>query len=272
MALAVDDFAFVQALVRRKAAIVLDPGKEYLVESRLLPLARSEGFASIAGLLDDLRKNPHNGLNRRVVQAMTTNETAFFRDGHPFEILRTTVIPEVMEHKRSTRRIDIWSAACSSGQEAVSIGMTLKEHFPQLVGWTVRILCTDLSTDMLARCRAGRYSQLEVNRGLPASLLVKHFRNEGIEWVASSDLRRMMECKELNLAEAWPVLPRFDVVFMRNVMIYFDVETKRSILRRLRSVMRPGGWLFLGGAETTLNLDDAWQRTPVGRSVVYRSP
>ncbi|HYC33213.1 MAG TPA: protein-glutamate O-methyltransferase CheR [Gemmatimonadales bacterium] len=270
MNIASGDFDFIRDLIRRRSAIVLEPGKEYLVESRLGAVAREEGFASLEHLVTELRTRPSNGLHRRVVEAMTTNETTFFRDIHPFDALRQAILPELIERRASQRQLTIWCAACSSGQEPYSISMLLREHFPALTGWTVRIVATDLSGEMLERARSGRYSQLEVNRGLPASYLVKYFRKQGLEWQLAEEVRRMVEYRELNLNEPWPGVPPADLVFLRNVLIYFDVETKRSILAKVRRVLRPDGYLFLGGSETTMGLDDTYQRMPVGKAVCYR--
>jgi chemotaxis protein methyltransferase CheR len=270
MAIGAGEFSFVCDLVRQRSAIVLEPGKEYLVESRLSALARGEGFGSLDQFLAELRTQPANGLHQRVVEAMTTNETTFFRDLHPFDALRQVALPELLRLREADRQLVIWSAACSSGQEPYSLAMLLKEMGPALAGWTVRIIATDLSTEMLARARQGRFSQIEMNRGLPAQYLVKYFKKQGLEWQVSDDIRQMVEFRELNLAEAWPLLPAPDVVFMRNVLIYFGMETKRAILGRVRCLMRPDGYLFMGGAETTLNLDDAYQRVPIGKTICYR--
>lgn len=264
------DFDFVRDLVRKRSAIVLEPGKEYLVESRLTAVARGEGFPSLDEFLAEIRAQPANGLHQRVVEAMTTNETTFFRDIHPFDALRQTVIPELLERRAAERKLLIWSAACSSGQEPYSIAILLKEMGGILAGWNVRILATDLSTEMVARAREGRYNQIEMNRGLPAAYLVKYFKKQGLEWQVSEEIRRMVEFKELNLAEPWAAMPAPDVVFMRNVLIYFDVETKKAILGRIRRLMRPDGYLVLGGAETTMNLDDAYERVPVGKATCHR--
>ena len=201
---------------------------------------------------------------------MTTNETTFFRDVHPFDALRTRVIPELMAARANERALTIWCGASSSGQEPYSIAITLREHFPQLAGWKVRLLATDLSSEMVRRTTAGSFSQLEVNRGMPAPMLVKWFDRRGVHWQAKPELCAMIEAFEMNLATPWPTLPAFDVVFLRNVLIYFDVETKRTILGKVRRAMRPDGWLFLGGAETTLNLDDAFERVAVDRATCYR--
>jgi chemotaxis protein methyltransferase CheR len=264
------DFEYVRRLVRERAAIVLEDGKAYLAESRLVPVARREGFGSVAELIARIRDERFGPLHRKVVEAMATNETSFFRDVHPFDALRTAVLPDVLARRAAERTFHVWCAAASTGQEPYSVAMLLREHFPQLAGWTVRLLATDLSTDVLGRARAGRFTQLEVNRGLPAAHLVRYFERQGPHWVLGEEVRRMVEFRELNLAEPWPVLPPMDVVLLRNVLIYFDLDTKREILAKLRRVLRPDGWLFLGGAETTLNVDDAFERVQVGRASAYR--
>jgi chemotaxis protein methyltransferase CheR len=205
-----------------------------------------------------------------VVEAMTTNETTFFRDVYPFDALRDQLIPELMQRRAAQRQLVIWSGACSTGQEPYTIAMLLREHFPALTAWQVRILATDLSSEVLDRAKTGRYSQAEVNRGLPATFLVKYFRKHGVEWQIVDEIRRMVEFSELNLNEAWSRVPPCDLVFMRNVLIYFDVETKRTILGKLRRVIRPDGYHFLGGAETTMNLDDMYQRIAFGKTGYYR--
>ena len=268
------EFGVVRKLVHERAAIVLEPGKEYLVESRLAPLAKADGctlneliarlWAGTDGALTD------RALDDRVVEALTTNETAFFRDVKPFEILKNVVMPEVLARKAASRSLSIWCAASSSGQEPYTIAMTLREHFPQLVNWKVRIFCTDISTEMVARTKSGRYSQLEVGRGMPAPLLVKYFNRAGLEWEVNADLKKWVDVRALNLAAAWGVLPRQDIVFCRNVLIYFDVDTKKSILRRIGDLMKPDGYMFLGAAETTRGLEDQFESLQVGTSGCYR--
>ena len=254
------DFEFVYRLIRDQSTIVLETGKEYLVESRLAPLVKHLKLNSIADLVGQLRAGADNALRTRVVEAMVTTETSFFRDLHPFENLRKVILPEIINRRAEEKRLDIWCAACSTGQEPYSLAILLREHFPVLSGWRVSILATDLSGEVLSRAREGRYHQIEVNRGLPAALLVKYFRQRGTDWELSDDIRKMIEFRELNLAEPWPPLVRMDVVFLRNVMIYFDVDTKKLILGRVTRVLRPGGYLLLGGAETTLNLDNSFRR------------
>lgn len=264
------DFEFVKNLVLKHAAIVLETGKEYLVESRLAPLARQEGLASFEELIARMRAQPSNGLHWKVVEAMTTNETSFFRDIHPFDALKKSVLPDLLTKRASERKLNIWCAASSSGQEPYTVAMVLREHFPTLANWTIRFIASDISNEMVTRSREGRYSQLEVNRGLPATLLVKYFQKQGTEWQIKDDLRRIIEFQQVNLAEAWPSWPPMDIVLMRNVMIYFNVETKKTILGKIRRLLRPDGYLFLGGAETTMNLDDAFERVQLDKSGCYR--
>ncbi len=270
MPLDLPDFEFVCSLVLKRSAIVLEPEKSYLVESRLLPLARREGLASIAELVSRLRANSLNGLHQRVVEAMTTNETSFFRDLNPFEALRKVVLPEFFQRRAAERRLQIWCGASSTGQEPYTIAMVLREHFSGFSDWKIHIVATDLSTDVLARARQGRYSQLEVNRGLPAAFLVKYFQRQGTEWELKEEVRRLVEFRQLNLIDAVWGIAATDIVFLRNVLIYFDVATKKTILQKIRGVLRPDGYLFLGGAETTMNLDDAFERTNFERSGCYR--
>lgn len=264
------DFDYVRGVVRESAAIVLEPGKEYLVESRLSSLARKEGFASLDHLIEKLRNGPRNGLHRKVVDAMTTNETSFFRDIHPFEALRQSILPELMARRAAEKRLSFWCGAAATGQEVYSVLMLIKEHFPELLRWDFKFIATDLCTEVLARARSGIFNQLEVNRGLPARYLVKYFTPRGLDWEICSDLRNLVEFRELNLAQEWVGLPQVDMVFLRNVLIYFDADTKKAILRRIRSLLRPGGLLLLGSAETTFNLDDNFERGVYGKTTCYR--
>lgn len=271
MTVAASDFDYIARLVWRRSAIVIEPGKEYLVESRLLPLARKTGAETISDLVARLQAQPETSLHVEVVDAMTTNETSWFRDRTPFDALASHVLPELIHARAATRRISIWSAGCSSGQEPYSIAMIVNNLMALHPGWDVSIVATDLSEEMLAKARAGRYGQLEVNRGLPATMLVNHFERAGMEWVISERLRRMVDFRQLNLAEPPPAsMPSFDVVFLRNVLIYFDTATKREVLARVRQLMRPDGYLVLGGAETTLNIDDAFEPVQLDRVTCYR--
>jgi chemotaxis protein methyltransferase CheR len=268
--LATADFDYIRDVVRRHSAIVLEPGKEYLVESRLVPLARKEGEPSIAGLVARMRAERTGALAGRVVDAMTTNETSFFRDNHPFDAMQRTVLPQLVQARAAERRLSIWCGAASSGQEPYSLAMLLKDALAAHPGWRSTLLATDLSQEMLDRTRSGLYSQLEVNRGLPVAMLVRHFDKVGTSWQVKQDLRALVSTRLLNLAAPFPPLGAFDVVFLRNVLIYFDAATKRAVLAKVRQVLRPDGYLFLGGAETTLGIDDAFERVVLDRATAYR--
>ena len=270
MSLSTPELNYVRRLVLEQSAIVLEEDKAYLVESRLVPLARREGFASLSVLVEKLQSGPFNGLHRKAVEAMTTNETSFFRDFHPFEALKKSVIPDLIARRGGERGLSIWCAASSTGQEPYSLSMLLHEHFPNLASWNVRILATDLSTEILARAREGRFSQLEVNRGLPASFLVKYFQKQGSEWQLREDIRRMVDFQPFNLSSAWSILPPMDLVMIRNVMIYFGMDTKKEILGKIRRILKPDGYLFLGAAETTFNLDDSYERVQLEKATCYR--
>lgn len=270
MAITAREFNYVRKLVRERSALVLDPGKEYLVESRLNRLAIREGFGSLRHLVESLRAASSGDLQRKVVEAMVTHETTFFRDVRPFEVLRSVVIPELMVRRAGTHKLNIWSAASSGGQEPYSIAMLLHEYFPSLAGWKVRLTASDISRAALERAREGKYSQMEVNRGLPAILLVKYFQKCAGEWQIHASIRRMVDFLEVNLAHAWPVLPTMDVIFLRNVLIYFDAETRKQILGRVRRLLKPDGYLFLGGSETTISLDDRFEPLPNDRAACFR--
>ena len=265
------DFDYVRNYVREQAAIVLEPGKEYLVESRLQTLAHKENFTSIDELVSKMRSEPDKDLHRKVVDAMTTNETSFFRDIHPFESLRKVILPELIARRAKQRQLHIWCGAASTGQEPYSVMMLISQHFPELLNWDLKFIATDLCGEVLARARAGRYNQLEVNRGLPAALLVKYFNRQGMEWEVREDLRRRVEFRQMNLIKEWPLLPPLDIVFLRNVMIYFDLESKKTILGKIRRLLIPGGYLFLGGAETTFNVDENFERAVVEKTTCYRN-
>jgi chemotaxis protein methyltransferase CheR len=261
---------YLQELVHRRSGIVLEDCKDYLVDSRLSPIAREEGVRTVDELVAKLRQKPGPVLEQRVVEAMTTNETLFFRDAHPFEALKSRFVPELLQARASRRSLRIWSAAAATGQEPYSIAMTLLESFPELSNWDVSILATDLNAAVLERARHARYRELEVSRGLPAPYLSRYFTRRGAEWELSPLVRSMVAFRQLNLVEPWTGIGTCDLVFMRNVLIYFDASTKRSILKRLCQVLPPDGFLVLGGAETTTNLDEAYVPVRVGAGVYYR--
>ena len=264
------DFDFVCALLRHDAAIALEAGKEYLVESRLGTLARQEGLPSVEALIAAVRTKPNDALRYRIVEAMTTNETSFFRDVTPFDALRDHVLPDLIERRAAQRSLRIWCGAAATGQEPYSLAMLIREYFPALASWRVEIIATDISREVLERARSARYTQLEVNRGLPASMLVKYFEKDGIAWRVKASLRKMIVFRELNLILPWTGVDDSDVVLMRNVLIYFDVATKKRILASVRRIMRPDGYFMLGGAESTMNIDDKFKRVQVGKSSCYQ--
>jgi chemotaxis protein methyltransferase CheR len=270
MSTSTDGVKYLRDFVRRRSAIVIESGKEYLIESRLGPLARDEGLASVDALVRKIRGDERGALARRVIEAMTTNETSFFRDAHPFDALGSHMLPALVRARLASRTLRIWCAASSTGQEPYSIAMTLSEHVPDLASWNVQILATDINAEVLSRARAGVYKPLEVGRGLGAARLAKHFEPVGEGWRVKPELRRLVTFQELNLLETWPLFSALDVVFIRNVLIYFDVPTKRAILARIRQHLRPDGFLVLGGAETTMNIDDEYQPVRVGQSVYYQ--
>jgi len=263
------EFTYISDMVRIRSAIVLEAGKEYLVEARLAPLVRELGLESIGALVTKLRQG-NGGLAEKVTEAMTTNETSFFRDVAPFQALRTSVLPSLVETRKVQRSLRIWCAASSSGQEPYSIAMTIEDAFPQLRDWNLQIVATDLSPAMVERGRSGVYKALEVNRGLPAPMLIKYFTKVGVDYELKPEIRSMVDFSELNLIGAWPAFPTFDIVFLRNVLIYFDVENKRTIFGRVKRLLAPDGFLFLGAAETTMNIDDGFERLPIERAGCYR--
>lgn len=260
-----------RTLLHQRTGIHLGEGKEYFVEMRLCSLATDEGFASPADVLEVLRTEESWGvLHRRVAECLAIAETSWFRDVHPFDELRRSVIPQMVQRRSATRELRIWSAACASGQEPYSVAMLLREHFPQLVSWRVHLLATDFSTSVLRRAREAVYSQIEVNRGLPAPMLVKWFRKDGLDWRLRDDARNAVEFRELNLTAPWPAMPPQDIVLMRNVLLYFEPPMRRIVLRNVRKVLAPDGLLFLGGGETTLTMDDSFEPVTFGRTVAYR--
>lgn len=272
MSVTAEDFTFVADLIRKDSAISISEGKEYLVESRLAPVARAAGMADVAELIAQLRRPLADpAVRARVVEAMTTNETSFFRDRHPFDALQTDVIPEIVSRKGSDHRLSIWSAASSTGQELYSIAMLLDTWFPELATWDIRLVGTDISNDVLAKARSGRFSTLEVNRGLPAPMMARYMQRDGAEYVIDERIRHRCSFEKINLAEPWPLLPSFDVVFCRNVLIYFELDVRRSILDRIRTKLPKGGYLFLGTSETTVGLADGYVATKCGNAVAYRT-
>lgn len=253
-----DDFEFVSRLIKSKSGLVLSQDKTYLLESRLMPIARKRGLKDLTELIGTLRGGDRN-LVEEVVDAMTTNESFFFRDTKPFDQFRHVVLPHMIKTRASKKHLRIWCAAASSGQEPYSLAMILDEFKSQLAGWRIDIVGTDISREILTKARAGLYSQFEVQRGLPIGLLVKYFQKKEDQWQISADIRSKVQYKEFNLLEDFRPLGQFDVVYCRNVLIYFDQPTKSDVLSRVAALMPDDGFLFLGGAETVLGISDKFK-------------
>jgi chemotaxis protein methyltransferase CheR len=263
----VANYRFLQEHVYSHAGIVLDSEKHYLFESRLDPIVRQLGLGCINDLCALLRATHDTPVGRQVVEAMTTNETYFFRDPVHYDAIRKVLLPKLKEERRDARRLRFWSAAASTGQEAYSLAMLLLED--TWGDWNLQILGTDFSSNVVERARSGKYYQIEVNRGLPASLLVKHFRRSGVEWQLSDPARRMACFETIDLRKSMRALGPFDLVFCRNVLIYFDEETKKNILKELHGTLFRGGWLLLGGAETAFGIEERFEKQIVEGATVY---
>jgi chemotaxis protein methyltransferase CheR len=265
-----DDFAYIRDLVHRRAAITLEAGKEYLVESRLGALAAREGFASLPFMIERLRSGPADDLHRRIVEAMTNNETSFFRDSRPFVMLGNAVLPDLAVRRATSRTLNIWCAACSTGQEPYSVAMLLREQLPSLADWRLRVIASDISREALDRARAGRYTSFEIGRGLSLPLLAKYFERRGSLWEIRASIRDLVEFQEINLTHPWPVLPRLDLIALRNVLIYLDPNARRQILRKAARLLAPGGYLMLGGSETLSGTDDEFEPISFAGATCFR--
>lgn len=253
------DFTFLIDMIKRRSGIVLTADKGYLVESRLIPVAQRSGLATVEELVQKMRSSSNPALMEEVTEAMTTNESFFFRDKTPFEYLKDHIIPQLKESRSKNTKLNFWCAAASTGQEPYSIAMVLKEMGASMPGWTYRILGTDISNEVLEKAKAGTYSQFEVQRGLPINLLVKYFRQTGETWMIDPAIRAMVEYKNFNLLDNLSPLGKFDVIYMRNVLIYFDRATKKSILERASQLLAPDGFLVLGAAETVIGITDVFR-------------
>ena len=269
-----ENYAFLQRYIYQESGIVLDAGKNYLLESRLLPIVKQENLSTLNDLCNLLRATAPLPLKSRVVESMTTNETLFFRDLAFFDALQKQVLPNLINARKEWKRLNIWSAAASTGQEAYSLAMVLHDiqNAMQLDGWRIQIFGTDLNQQVLDKAAAGRYLQIEVNRGLPARNLVKHFTRAGLDWQINDNLRSMVRFQRFDLRSPMTTLGPFDLVLCRNVLIYFDVDTKKKILGRIRKTLSPHGLLALGAAETTINLDPAYTRVVHGAATFYQVP
>ncbi len=262
------DYEYLRKLLKDHSGLDLSADKQYLIESRLLPLSRKCGLAGISELVQKIRGGAAP-LVAQVVEAMTTNETFFFRDKVPFDHFRDSIMPEVLKARAARKSIRIWCAAGSTGQEPYSLAMCLKEMSAALAGWRVEIIASDLSQEVLEKSRSGIYSQFEVQRGLPIQMLVKYFKQSGEFWQINADIRAMVQHRQLNLLHDFSQLGVFDVIFCRNVLIYFDQDTKINIFGRLARTMEADGFLVLGAAETVVGLTDVFKPFPDRRGL-YR--
>lgn len=265
--IAAEQFNFFAELVRDSSGIALKPGKEYLIESRLNELSRVIGLRSIDDLYRKAKFSMTPKLKDQIIEAMTTNETYFFRDLHPFQALEKEIIPKL---GTSGKKIRFWSAACSTGQEPYSIAIILAEKFPHLAAGKAEILATDISQQAIQKGMSGRFTQVEVNRGLPVTLLVKYFKQQGAFWIINEKLRRLVRFKKMNLLNPFVGMGTFDVIFCRYVLIYFDQGTKKQILEKLVSVLNPGGYLFLGATESAIGLPSSMKRKSFGRTTCWQ--
>ncbi|QIR39943.1 protein-glutamate O-methyltransferase CheR [Tolypothrix sp. PCC 7910] len=264
------DFDFLRDLVYRHSAVVLSADKTYLAELYLQPITASLGLATIGDLVDYLRNKPFSATHTQVIEALVTNETSFFRDIYPFEALQKFVLPELIKKRAIERSLNIWCAACSHGQEPYSIAMLIREHFPLLANWSVKLIASDFSSKALTKARQGRYNQLEIQRGLPSNLRDRYFHKLDNDWQIHDEIIKMVDLQQINLVKPWPSLPKSDVIFLRNVLIYFDIPTKKALLKKIKQQLSSDGYLFLGNAETTINLDTSFERLQLEKSICYR--
>jgi chemotaxis protein methyltransferase CheR len=267
------DYSYLRQLVFGLSQNVLDPSRDYLFETRLTKLLRNQGMTHLEELVQHLKLKKNPTLERSIAEAMTINETSFFRDSRPFELLRMELLPKLIEARRNVRGLRFWSAACSTGQEAYSVGMMMQEHFPLLAGWNLRIEGTDICSEVVERAQAGRYHRIEINRGLPARFVVRYFDHQGEDWTMKPEIKKMCTFRQASLSG--PTLPfnrvedRFDVIFLRNVMLYFSQETRKVLLAGIHKVLAPDGILFLGSSEQPAD-PSIWTAVLAGGTCYFR--
>jgi len=264
------DYSFLRNLVFDHSQNVLDASRDYLFETRLTRLLRNQGMTHISELIQHLQIRRNPALEKAVAEAMTINETSFYRDGRPFELLRTDLLPKLIESRRQARSIRIWSAACSTGQEAYSLAMLFNEHFPMLSSWNIRIEGTDISSEVVHRAQSGTYHRIEINRGLPARSIVRFFDHVGEDWTVKPEISRHCNFRQANLCGAqFPFTERFDVIFLRNVMLYFSQETRKKLMANIHRLLAPDGILFLGSSEQPAD-PALWTPVLAGGTCHYR--
>jgi len=265
------DYEFFRILLKERSGLVLAADKQYLIESRLMPVARAAGLVSITDLAKRLRGSDSEALKMQVTEVMTINESFFFRDKIPFDRFRDTVLPAMLSSRANTRRLRIWCAAASTGQEPYSLAMILRSMIEKFIDWRIEIVATDISHEVLEKAKAGVYSQFEVQRGLPIQMLMQHFEQVGEQWRVTENLRKMVQFRHFNLLENFSSFGTFDVVFCRNVLIYFDQATKVDVLERIGRSLRPDGFLLMGAAETVVGLTDIFVPLPDRRGLYVRA-
>jgi chemotaxis protein methyltransferase CheR len=264
------DYGYLREVVHARSRNVLDPTRDYLFDVRLTKLVRNQGMSHLGELVEHLRRTRDVVLERAVAEAMTINETSFFRDGRPFELLRTVLLPPLIEARRFTRALRMWSAASSTGQEAYSLAILVRENFPLLTGWNVRVDCTDINESVVKKALSGEYERIEVNRGLPARYLVKYFLQSGDKWVVNPKVRAMCQFRLANLTHfPYPFAEKLDVIFLRNVMLYFGQEWRRAVMAEVHRVLAPDGILFLGASEQPADMS-LWTPVIAGGTCYYR--
>ncbi|MDP6926782.1 MAG: protein-glutamate O-methyltransferase [Rhodospirillales bacterium] len=261
------DFEFLAGILKDRSGLAIGPDKTYLLESRLTPVARKNNLDDLDALVSEVRRGKSEALLCEITEAMTTNESFFFRDTTPFETFEKAILPKLLEKRAARKSLRIWSAACSTGQEAYSLSMILREMAPQLAGWRIEIVGTDISTEVLEKAKVGIYSQFEVQRGLPIQLLMKYFAQVNELWQIDASIRAMVSYKEFNLLKDLKPLGSFDIIFCRNVLIYFDQPTKTQVLDAMAGILANDGCLFMGAAETVLGISDVFQPVPGHRGV-----
>ncbi|HEY2857629.1 MAG TPA: protein-glutamate O-methyltransferase CheR [Terracidiphilus sp.] len=264
------DYSFLRRIVHAHSNNVLDASRDSIFDARLAGLVRARGMSSLRELIESLRRARNSELELAVADAMTINETSFFRDGRPFELLRSDLLPKLIEARRPVRALRLWSAACATGQEPYSLAMLVRENFPHLTNWDMQIEGTDVCRPVLERARSGRYARMEVNRGLPARMLIRYFKQEGDDWVIKPELRAICRFQYANLCKPpLPVRERFDVIFLRNVMLYFAGDARRSVLAQIHRLLAPDGVLFLGSSEQPVDMS-LWSANLVGGTCYFR--
>jgi len=261
------DFDYLRTLLKSASGLVLTDDKQYLIESRLLPVAKKLKYDNIDAMVAELRRSEATSLKNQIVEAMTINESFFFRDKTPFDNFENIMLPKLLEAKKAQKHLRIWSAAASTGQEAYSLSMIMQEHAAELEGWRIEIIGTDLCSEALEKAKSGIYSQFEVQRGMPVKYLVKNFKQVGSMWQVNSKIRSSVQYRQFNLLNSFNLLGRFDIIFCRNVLIYFDKETKSDIIERMGKQTNPNCYLVLGASETLVGLNDSFGTVPDARGL-----